>query len=154
MQKVTWKKRLVYHSFSLHLVLINLVIQVISNKLDGGMLNKITKCVAEKFIQQGKTHWRTSVWNSIHMFFCCTFIQKRETERDRSVKKIWMIYSIYCTLFVKRLCLNFFLFRRDRFELQYSASFDQSSQILYHSHVFDTKREERYEYFDWFFELF
>ena len=86
-------------------------------------------------------------------FFCCTIIQKRETERDRSVKKIWMIYSIYCTLFVKRLCLNFFLFRRDRFELQYSASFDQSSQILYHSHVFDTKREERYEYFDWFFEF-
>lgn len=27
--------------------------QVISNKLDGGMLNQITKCVAEKFIKQG-----------------------------------------------------------------------------------------------------
>ena len=41
--------------FLLHLVLNNFVIPVISNKLDGGMLNKITKCVAEKFIQQGKT---------------------------------------------------------------------------------------------------
>ena len=41
--------------FHLHLVLNNFVIPVISNKLDGGMLNKITKSVAEKFIQQGKT---------------------------------------------------------------------------------------------------
>lgn len=36
---------------------------VISNKLDGGMLNKILKCVAEKFIKQGKSSPSASIRN-------------------------------------------------------------------------------------------
>lgn len=39
------------------------LLPVISNKLDGGMLNQITKCVAEKFIKQGKPSMSASFRN-------------------------------------------------------------------------------------------
>lgn len=45
------------HLFMFHLL------PVISNKLDGGMLNQITKCVAEKFIKQGKPSVSASIRN-------------------------------------------------------------------------------------------
>lgn len=45
------------HLFIFHLM------PVISNKLDGGMLNQITKCVAEKLIKQGKSSMSASIRN-------------------------------------------------------------------------------------------
>lgn len=46
-----------------HIYLFFILLPVISNKLDGGMLNQITKCVAEKLIKQGKSSLSASIRN-------------------------------------------------------------------------------------------
>ena len=92
------KETYLSYFFSLHLVLNNLVIPVISNKLAGGMLNKITKCVAEKFIQQGKPT-EGLLYETLYTGFSIVQLSRKKRQRETELWKCWNdLFKILCNL--------------------------------------------------------
>lgn len=93
------------HLFIFHLL------PVISNKLDGGMLNQITKCVAEKLIKQGKSSLSASIRN---------LADNSESEKNLQWPKE-IKQAEFCEQHLK---INFFL--------SYTGDLDLSYSILSH----------------------